>query len=174
MFAADPLSPIICKVRPPWIRLLCPARPTDDQFDWDLVNLEAKSTPQTHCCAPHKPFKAHYLAERGHNHQGIPFPWKGVCNNAYVDGTCQSNIHMEGRTQGSQQNIAQSITLPSTDCLLSIVRLGARCSPGKRCRSTQPSWWCDAKHDSSGQPPPSIAPWSSSDAQVLIAGAIWV
>lgn len=38
-----------CKlwVEPPWIGLLCPAHPTDVQLDWDLGNMELKSTPQT-------------------------------------------------------------------------------------------------------------------------------
>ncbi|KAK3575082.1 hypothetical protein QTP86_019739 [Hemibagrus guttatus] len=56
-----------------------------------------------------------------------------------VGGTCQSNIHMDGRTQGfpaesrnlgSCQKIAQSMTLPLLACLLLIVHPGAMFSPG--------------------------------------------
>ena len=44
---------------------------------------------------------AHHPAERGHSHQGIGYHRVFmVCNNAYVGGTCQSSIHMDGRTQG--------------------------------------------------------------------------
>ena len=83
MFVTDPLSPGNCEVGPPWIGPVCPAHPTDAQLDWDLGNLEAKSTPQTRGCAPQtspEPFllcgTAHYPADRGHSHHGILFPWK--------------------------------------------------------------------------------------------------
>ncbi|KAK3539290.1 hypothetical protein QTP86_033700 [Hemibagrus guttatus] len=44
--------------------------------------------------------------------------------------TCHSNIHMDGRTKVSQQNIYQSRTLPPPARLLPIVHPGAMCSPG--------------------------------------------
>ncbi len=85
MLAADPLSLVSWEVGPPWIGLVCSSHPTDARLDWDLGNSEAKSTPQTHCWAPKtipEPFllcgRAHYPAEKGHSHWGIPFPWKGV------------------------------------------------------------------------------------------------
>jgi len=49
----------------------------------------------------------------------------------------------------SQQNIAQSITLPPPACLLPIVRPGAMCSPGKWHTRTRPSTWCKREYDSS-------------------------
>lgn len=39
------------------------------QLDWDLKNLETKST--------HQVCSAYYPAKRGHSQQGIPFPWTG-------------------------------------------------------------------------------------------------
>ncbi|KAK3565928.1 hypothetical protein QTP86_021445, partial [Hemibagrus guttatus] len=45
-----------------------------------------------------------------------------------VGGTCQSNTWMAG-PQDSQQNIAQSMTLPLLACLFSIVHPGSMCSP---------------------------------------------
>jgi len=75
MLAADPLSPVSCEVGPPWIGIVCSEHPTDARLDWDL---KAKSTPQTHCCAPQtipETFllcgRVHYPAERGHSHQRI-------------------------------------------------------------------------------------------------------
>lgn len=43
MLAADPFSPVSCEAGPPWIGLVYPAHPTDDQSDYDLGDLEAKS-----------------------------------------------------------------------------------------------------------------------------------
>lgn len=37
---------------PPWIRLVYTAHPTDAHLDLDLGNLDAKSTSQSHYCAP--------------------------------------------------------------------------------------------------------------------------
>ena len=107
MLAADPLSPVSCQVGPPWIGIVCPAHPTDDQLEWDLGNLEAKSTPQTCCYAPQtipEPFllcgTTCYPAERGHNHRGIPFPWKSLNGlQQCVCTRCQSNTHKDARTQ---------------------------------------------------------------------------
>ncbi len=76
-----PEGPVSCEVGPPWVGLICSAHPTDARLDRYLGNLEAKSTPQTRCCAPQtitEPFllcsRVHYPAERGHSHQGISFP----------------------------------------------------------------------------------------------------
>ena len=92
---------------------------------------EAKSTPQSRCCAPQtipEPFllccMVRYPAERGHSHQGI------------------------GQNQ-SQQNIAQSITLPPTSMPSSHSASCAMCSPGKQHTSTRPSTWCKRKRESS-------------------------
>ena len=51
----------------------------------------------------------------------------------------------------SHHSIAQSITLPPLDCLLSIVHPDAMCSPGKRHTRTQPSRLCKRKRVSSDQ-----------------------
>lgn len=69
MLAPDPLSPICCDVEHPWIRLVCPAHPTDAKLDEDQGNLDAKTTPDTCCCDPQT---VHYPAEGGHSHRGIP------------------------------------------------------------------------------------------------------
>ena len=148
--AADPLSPVSYEVGSPWIRHVCPA---------DLGNLEARSRPQIRC-APQtitEPFllcgTAHYPAERSHSHQGIPFPWKGVhgLQQCFVGGTCQSNIHMDGRTQGFPADHCPNITLPPPAFHLPIVHLGAMCFPDEQHTRTQPSMWCKRKHDSSDQ-----------------------
>ena len=44
-FDTTALSLVNCEVGPPWIGLVCPAHPTNARLDWDLGNLEAKSTP---------------------------------------------------------------------------------------------------------------------------------
>ena len=79
------ISPVNWEVGPLWIGLVCPAHLTDARLDWDLENLEAKSTPQTRGCAPQtipEPFllcsTVHCPADRGHSNQGILFPWKGA------------------------------------------------------------------------------------------------
>ncbi|KAK3520762.1 hypothetical protein QTP70_032338 [Hemibagrus guttatus] len=48
-----------------------------------------------------------------------------------VGGTCHSNIHMDGRTQGFPAEHCQSMTLPLPACLFPIVYPGAMCSPGE-------------------------------------------
>lgn len=92
--ATDPLSPVSCELEPPWIRLVCPAHPKDASLDWDL----AKSTPQT-CCAHQtipEPFLLSATAIRGYSfHERVHM----VSNNGLIGSTCQSNIHMDGRTQ---------------------------------------------------------------------------
>ena len=45
------LRPVTCEVGPTWIGVVCLAHPTGARLDWHLGNLEAKSTPQTRCCA---------------------------------------------------------------------------------------------------------------------------
>lgn len=47
MSAADPLSPVSCKVGPLWIELVPSAHPTDIQLDCNLKTVE--STPGTLC-----------------------------------------------------------------------------------------------------------------------------
>lgn len=59
------------------------APPTDVGLDSDLGNLEAESTPQTSCA-----LEAFLLCGKA------TYP-----RSARVGGTCQSNTHMEGRTQ---------------------------------------------------------------------------
>lgn len=39
-------SPVSCNMRRPWILVVCPAHPSNARLDWDLWNLEDKSTPQ--------------------------------------------------------------------------------------------------------------------------------
>ncbi|KAK3542983.1 hypothetical protein QTP70_008518 [Hemibagrus guttatus] len=46
-----------------------------------------------------------------------------------MGATCHSNIHMDAGPKVSQQNIAQSRTLPPPARLLPIVHPGAMCSP---------------------------------------------
>lgn len=47
VFAQDPMSPVGCKVEPPWIGFVL-AHPMDAQSDWDLEKLKAKLTPLCH------------------------------------------------------------------------------------------------------------------------------
>lgn len=51
--AADPLSLVSCKVGPSWIRLFVQHIPTDAWSNWDLGNLETRSTPWTLCFLNH-------------------------------------------------------------------------------------------------------------------------
>ena len=67
-----------------------------------------------------------------------------------------------------------SRTLPKASgkqaCLLPIVHPGAMCCSGKQRTRTWPCRWCKRKCDLSDRPPSFIAPWSSSDAHLLIVG----
>lgn len=47
----DPLRPVACKIGPPWVVFVL-ARPTDAQLDWDLGQLETRSTCQARCHVP--------------------------------------------------------------------------------------------------------------------------
>ncbi|XP_067288474.1 tripartite motif-containing protein 16-like protein [Pseudorasbora parva] len=58
-----------------------------------------------------------------------------VFNNVSVGGACQSHIHMDGGPEVSQQNVAQSITLPPPACPLPIVHPGAMCYPGRKVKA---------------------------------------
>ena len=77
-------------------------------------------------------FVAHYPAQRGHSFRGDTVSWKGVhglqwCLRRWcvkVTSTCIAGPKV------SQQNIAQSITLPPLACLLPIVHPGARSVAG--------------------------------------------
>ena len=90
------LSPVKCKVGPPWIRLVCPTHPPDARLDRNLDRL--------------KPFLNHFcfvawciiLLKEATTIREYRFHERVymVCNNAKVGGICQSNIHMGGRTQG--------------------------------------------------------------------------
>ena len=86
-------------------QLVCPAHPTNARLNWDLGNLEAMSTSWTWVPQIIFGFRQGALScwkTPWWCHQGIQFPKRvsTVCNNAKVDATCQSNIHMNGRTQG--------------------------------------------------------------------------
>ena len=125
------------------IGLVCPAHPTDAWLDWDLGNFKAKSTPWTHCCVPQtipRPFlqcgKVREPAERGHTHQGIPFPWRAVlCLQQCLGTWCTS----KQRPHEWQDPRFPSRTLPSLPIF----------SPGEWHTHYQPSRWCKMKHDSS-------------------------
>lgn len=73
-----------------------------------------------------------------------------VCSNVYA-GVHITSTGIPG-PKTSQQNIAQSTTLPLSACLLPIVHPGAITSPGQQCTGTQLSTWCKRKHNSSDQP----------------------
>ena len=47
----DPLRPVACKIGPPWVVFVL-ARPTDAQLDWDLGQLETRSTCRARCHVP--------------------------------------------------------------------------------------------------------------------------
>ena len=62
-----------------------PAKQQAIKHKVQMLNLEDKSTPQSHCCAAQtipEPVllcgTVHYPAETGHSHQGVPFPRMGV------------------------------------------------------------------------------------------------
>lgn len=92
-----------------------------------------------------------------------------VCHNAYVGATCQSNIHVDGRTHGlpAEHCPKHQLRLPAS--LSPIVHPGAVCSPGN---AHAPDHSCDVKENVVHQtrPFPSISPWSNSDAHVTIVG----
>lgn len=71
-----------------------------------MGNWEATAAPWIHCWVPQAiagPFllcvKVHFPAERGHCLQGILFPQGGELGLDEVGAMCQSNIHINGRTQ---------------------------------------------------------------------------
>ena len=79
MLAADPLSIVCCKEGPP-------AHQKDPRLESDLGKSEAKSTPQTHCCAPQsilEPFLFSDIAycsdEKGHSNSRNTVSMKGCC-----------------------------------------------------------------------------------------------
>ncbi len=63
--------------------------------------------------------------------------------------TCQSNIHMDGRTQDFPAEVCPKHHTASAS--LHLVHPGAMCSPGKQCTRTRPSTRCKRKHDSLDQ-----------------------
>ncbi|KAK3536549.1 hypothetical protein QTP86_013739 [Hemibagrus guttatus] len=65
-----------------------------------------------------------------------------VCNNVQVGGTCQSNIHMDGRTKGfPAEHCTQSVYPPAR--LLPIVHPRAMCSPVTDPSVLPPCCECD-------------------------------
>lgn len=84
-------------------------------------------------------------------------------------GLQQYNIHMNGRTTVSQQNVAQSITQPTLACLFSIGHPSAISFQGEQ---HTPSHSHAVKENMIHQtrPPSSIAPWSNFDAHMSILG----
>ncbi len=82
MWAADPSSPVDYKVKPPWIKTVVPAHPTDAQLDWDLGFWRPRQQLELFIMF-FNPFlnnvcRVHYPAERGNFHQGTPLSWRGV------------------------------------------------------------------------------------------------
>lgn len=68
------LAPQMLAAVPFWIRLVCSAHSTESQLDWDLDDVEAKSTPQTCYWGPQLLLNhACFVARRGHSSQGISF-----------------------------------------------------------------------------------------------------
>lgn len=109
-----PLSPIS------WAPMdwTCLSSTSHTGLDSGLENMEAKSTPGTHCCLPHtipEPIlqcdRTHYPAERGHCHENTVFTCIQQCNRV-----CRPNT----------QHFCISLFLP-------IVHPGATSPWGKRC-----------------------------------------
>lgn len=150
----DATDPVKCKVGPPWIGLVF-SDPKDAWLDWDVRNLNAKSTSQDLLlCFSNHSWTIFALW------QGTSSCWKRpeasgntISMKGYkVAGTCQSNIHMNSRTQGfPAAHCPESIILPVPACSLPIVHLGVWCSPGKRHTHTWwvTSTWCKRKYDCS-------------------------
>lgn len=69
---------------------------TDAWLDWDLENMEVKSTSPNFCCVPQtilEPLlqsdRVHYPAESNHCDHKIPFPWRGMlCQQQWYKSKC--------------------------------------------------------------------------------------
>ena len=105
--AADSLSPVSCEVGPQWIRLVCSAHLQDAWLDWDLGNLEAKSTPWTPGCVPQtipEPFLQCGMVR-------YPAKKRPLWNTVSMKG-CTWSATLFREVKVSQQIVSQSITLP--------------------------------------------------------------
>ena len=122
------LSPVSCKMGPPWIRLVCPAHP--QMLDWiEIWEIWRPIQQLKLVVVLLKPFLNHFcfvewciillneaIAIREYFfHERVYM----VCNNAKVGGMCQSYIHMNGRTQSfppqhCPKHYTASTTLPSS------------------------------------------------------------
>lgn len=91
------LSPESCYLRPPWIGVVFPVHSKDARFDGKLNALNSRTISQQFLQCR----RAHYPSELGHCLRVYCcYDWVYVgCNNAYVGGACQSNIHRNTRTQ---------------------------------------------------------------------------
>lgn len=118
--AANHLSPVRFEVEPPWIRLVCPAHPSDARSDWDLWNLESQHLKLA--VVLHKLLiLKHYCIVAG-------------CIILLKETTAMGEYCVYEGVQAlkvSLQNIPTSITQPLLACLLPIVHPDAMSSSGK-------------------------------------------
>ena len=147
----------------PWIKLVCPLYLTDAWLDWDLLNLEAKSTPQTCFSPPTNPERCLLCGTLSYWKR--PQPGKTVCMKGFTWSATMLRMVLRVK-------VTSSITLPLPACLLPMVHPGTICSPGNRPTNTRPSTW-NIKENMihRTRPPSSIAPLSSSDAHMPIVGS---